>query len=150
MDRSLTYRTTIVSVGYEGRVVDDLVATLVAHDVEILVDVRLTPISRKKGFSKSALAGALDRVGIEYRHERELGNPKDNRDAFRKGDESARRRYEHHLANGANARYEATVERARSKRIALLCFERQHSECHRSSIANRALAGDPTFRILEL
>lgn len=69
--------------------------------VDVLVDVRLNPISRKKGFSKSSLQQALGAARIEYRHERQLGNPKSNRDPFRRGLKSARARYLRHLRNGA-------------------------------------------------
>ena len=40
-----------------------------------LVDVRLTPISRKPGLSKTALGRELAAVGMVYEHRRELGNP---------------------------------------------------------------------------
>src|SRR5258707_759886 len=72
----------LVGVGYEGRTVDELVAHLVAVGVSRLIDVRLTPISRKRGLSKTALGAALADVGIEYEHRRELGNPKTNRAGF--------------------------------------------------------------------
>lgn len=36
---------TLVSIGYEGKTIDDLVAQLVEQDVQVLVDVRLTPLS---------------------------------------------------------------------------------------------------------
>ncbi|WTY53947.1 DUF488 domain-containing protein [Micromonospora sp. NBC_01412] len=42
----------------------------------------MTPISRKRGFSKSALSQALATQGIVYEHRRELGNPKENRPGF--------------------------------------------------------------------
>jgi len=50
---------TIVSIGYEGRSLDEFVQALKGHRVDVLIDVRLTPISRKKGFSKTALSEAL-------------------------------------------------------------------------------------------
>ncbi|SEM69999.1 DUF488 domain-containing protein [Nonomuraea pusilla] len=52
------------------------------RESELLVDVRLTPISRKRGFSKTALATALAAAGIACRHMRALGNPKWNRAGF--------------------------------------------------------------------
>ena len=45
-------RPTIVSIGYEQRDVSELIGLLKANGVVTLVDVRLNPISRKKGFSK--------------------------------------------------------------------------------------------------
>ena len=80
----------LVSVGYEGRSVDELIAVLRRYDVSLLVDVRLNAISRRPGFSKRALAEALHAAGIEYRHAPELGNPKENRAAFRAGHPDAR------------------------------------------------------------
>ena len=142
--------TTIVSVGYEGRSADELIRTLQQSKVEVLVDVRLTPISRKKGLSKKALAAALAEAGIEYRHEPELGNPRDNRDPFRKGLASARQRYDAHLSNGAEATFDATIALARRTRVALLCFERDHSTCHRSCIIERAQRGDPALSVLKV
>jgi hypothetical protein len=43
----------LLSVGYEGRTVDDLVDLLVAEGVEVVADVRLTPMSRKPGGTPS-------------------------------------------------------------------------------------------------
>ncbi len=118
--------------------------------VQVLVDVRLNAISRRKGFSKTALSEALSAAGISYRHERELGNPKDNREAFRQGVAAARRRYLSHLDNGAGATYTAVTELATTTTIALLCYEREHSQCHRSCILDRAVGENPGLQVLKL
>lgn len=128
----------IVSIGYEGRSVEDVVSLLAANEVSVLVDVRLNAVSRKKGFSKTALSNALGEAGIEYRHERALGNPKENREPFRNGDESARETYSRILANGSRDSYESVIALAREQRVALLCFERAHETCHRSCITDMA------------
>jgi uncharacterized protein (DUF488 family) len=141
---------TIVSIGYERRSVDELIALLRRNRVEVLVDVRLTPISRKPGFSKTSLAQALAQAGIEYRHQRELGNPKDNRDPFRRGLASARTRYLRHLQNGAFSAYRDIIDLAQTARVALLCVERDHQQCHRSSIIGLAQADIPDLRIIDL
>ncbi|MFF9398084.1 DUF488 family protein [Streptomyces sp. NPDC014744] len=70
------------SAGYEGRDIESFIASLVDSRVSVVADVRLTPISRKKGFSKTRLGDALAKAGIEYTHLRGLGNPKDNREPF--------------------------------------------------------------------
>ena len=138
----------VVSIGYQQRSLEDLLELLQSYNVDMLVDVRLTPISRKRGFSKTALSNALSAVGIEYRHERELGNPKDNRDHFRRGLKAARDRYTNHLTNYAAAAYSRVVELVRSKRIALLCYERDHSACHRSCILELAKRDYPHLETL--
>ena len=124
---------TIVSVGYQGRSVDELIDVLRAGEVELLVDVRLNPISRKPGLSKKPLSQALAEAGIGYQHERALGNPRDNRDPF------DRERYEAYLRDVGSAVLAEVMELARSVRIALLCYERQHLDCHRSAILDLAV-----------
>lgn len=141
---------TVVSIGYEQRTVEELVKLLQSHEVAVLVDVRLNPISRKKGFSKKALARALADAGIEYRHERDLGNPKENREPFRRGLQWARDRYVNHLLNGASVVYADIIKLAYSTRIALLCYERNHHSCHRSCILESAQTEHPDLCILEL
>lgn len=47
------------SAGYEGRDIDSFVASLLDSRIGVVADVRLTPISRKKGFSKTRLGQAL-------------------------------------------------------------------------------------------
>jgi uncharacterized protein (DUF488 family) len=46
---------TIVSIGYEGRAIEELVADLAVRHVSLVADVRLNAISRKSRFSKRAL-----------------------------------------------------------------------------------------------
>jgi hypothetical protein len=84
--RSAAAPVSLVSIGYEGRTADELIATLVDARVTMLVDVRPTPRSRKPGLSRRRLQASLEAVGIEYRHVSALGNPKENREHFRTGD----------------------------------------------------------------
>ncbi len=140
----------ILSVGYEQRTVEELVQLLTVNEVDVLVDVRLNAISRKRGFSKTALGNALSEAGIEYRHERKLGNPKENREPFRKGLASARDRYRRHLSNGASAAYRDVAMLAKSDRVALLCYERDHRQCHRSCIAEAAQNDYPELSVSEI
>jgi uncharacterized protein (DUF488 family) len=54
----------IYSVGYEGFQLKGLVESLVAAKVFLVVDVRLTPVSRKPGFSAKSLSAELGKAGI--------------------------------------------------------------------------------------
>ena len=72
----------VVGFGYEGADLEGFLGTLLARGVRTVVDVRLTPISRKPGFSKRRLAAALAELGIDYVHLPALGNPKWNRPGF--------------------------------------------------------------------
>ena len=134
---------TIVSVGYQGRSVDELIEVLRGGGVELLVDVRLNPISRKPGLSKKPLSRALAAAGIGYRHERALGNQRDNRDPF------DRQRYGDYLAENGSAVLAEIMELAKSVRVALLCYEHQHRDCHRSCILDLVVQ-QQAVRVLEL
>ena len=150
MRRSSNTDGSIYSVGYEGRSIDEFVDVLVAHSVELVVDVRLNAISRKRGFSKTALTTALADASIGYHHERSLGNPKDNRDDFRSGLPAARARYQRHLRNGASDCLRAVTELARRHTVALLCFEHDHSTCHRSCITDHMQESWPHLNVLQI
>ncbi|WP_246607405.1 DUF488 domain-containing protein [Paractinoplanes toevensis] len=140
----------LVGVGYEGLTVGELVARLRDLGVTRLVDVRLTPISRKPGLSKTALGRELAAAGIVYEHRRELGNPKSNRAGFaseglQRAD--ARRRYVGLLGGvEASGALDALTEAGRLERVAVLCFEAEQDRCHRDVVlaqAQRRLTGGP-------
>jgi uncharacterized protein (DUF488 family) len=145
-----TFHGHLVSVGYQGRDLDEMIGELNANKVEVLVDTRENAVSRRRGFSKKALGAAAAAAGIEYRHERALGNPVDNRDAFRSGSEAARSRYLAHLNNGSRPAYDELVETVRQHVVALLCFELDHSECHRSCIIDQMRAEHPSIGLTKI
>lgn len=128
--------TTVYTIGYEGTDIDRFAATLLACDVECLVDVRAIAISRKKGFSKSALSERCRVEGIEYRHLVELGDPKDGREAARAGRYADFRRiYGNHLTQQPSVLALDVVHQLASSRLTcLMCFERDPLTCHRSVI----------------
>ncbi|SCE95327.1 Protein of unknown function, DUF488 [Micromonospora haikouensis] len=137
-------RTGILGIGYEGRSIDEFVRELSGLGVARLVDVRMTPISRKRGFSKTALSQALAAQGIAYDHHRELGNPKENRPGFGGSAqelESARAVYASRLRRAESlAALDALAEVAQRELVALLCFEADESRCHRR-VLMQALEG---------
>jgi uncharacterized protein (DUF488 family) len=118
-----------------------------ASGVDILLDVRAVPLSRKAGFSKGVLRTSLEARGVRYLHDRRLGTPKAGRDAARRGKTSVMVRiFEAHM-DGAEARegLAEAVGLARSNRVCLLCFEREAHDCHRSIVARmiHAETGQP-------
>lgn len=125
----------VFTVGYQGRSLDDMIAELVDAGVERLVDVRELPLSRRRGFSKTALGSALHEAGIEYTHVRALGNPKPNRERYRAGDvEGGATVYRKHLNNGSRSALVALSNSLGDDAACLMCFERDHTECHRDVI----------------
>ena len=138
---------TVVTIGYEGRQLDELIAELEDRRVEVVFDVRENAISRKPGFSKRRLGDALSVAGIDYQHLPSLGNPRSNRDAFRAGEPAARDVFLRHLDPGGRPALDEIAGAARSRIVALMCFERDHATCHRSCIADRLVADNPTLRV---
>jgi uncharacterized protein (DUF488 family) len=129
----------MIGIGYEGLSVEELINRLRAERVNVLVDVRLTPLSRKRGFSKRGLAEALRAVGIRYVHDRRLGNPKDNRAAYADATTmdglAARDRFRQLLgeAEGA-AGVRELADLVEHESVALLCFEADEAHCHREQV----------------
>ena len=144
-------RPGLVSVGYEGRSASDLVALLVDAGVDVVVDVRLNAISRKPGLSKSRLSESLAQAGLGYVHLRALGNPKENREPFWTGRiaEGVRRFRDLLAAPEPAASIDELVGLASTRRVAVLCFERDHEQCHRQVVtevvANRTAGTEVVF-----
>lgn len=131
--------TTVYTIGYEGTDIDRLVATLKAIGVTVLADVRAVALSRKKGFSKTALKNRLAKDGIAYLHFVDLGDPKPGREAARAGQyDEFRRIYSKHLrtTRAQNALSDLAVV-AKDHVTCLLCFERDPTVCHRSIVGDR-------------
>lgn len=113
---------------------EEFLGALTQAGVEQVIDVRALPLSRRPGFSKSALSASLKEAGIDYIHLKALGTPKAGRDAAKKGDrETLEAVYDAQLElPEAQAQAAAMRDHARGKRSALLCYERDPSSCHRT------------------
>jgi uncharacterized protein (DUF488 family) len=127
----------LMTVGYEKATLSDFIAALKGEGVTTLLDVRELPISRRKGFSKTALREALAAAGIAYRHERDLGSPKAIRHQLHADGD-----YTNYFA--AFTKYirsqEALLRQLAADLtggVALMCFERDPATCHRSVVAKR-------------
>lgn len=133
----------IFTIGYEATTMHEFIAALTSAGVERVIDVRALPLSRRPGFSKTPLKGALSEAGIDYVHLRALGTPAAGREAARKGHHADLERIyagqlelPEAIAQGAQM-----LELARERPSALLCFERDPGGCHRTLLL-RAVAPD--------
>ena len=128
---------TLFTIGYEGRAADELPDSIAAAGVTTLIDVRDLPLSRKRGFSKTALAEHLADSGVGYVHERRLGNPKALRDYVKSGGDwdwfadAFRERLT--VADEALDSVIAIIESGEV--VCLLCYEADASHSHRSLVA---------------
>ncbi len=127
----------ITTIGYEGASPDKFDAALAAASVDVVVDVRAVAVSRKAGFSKTALSQRLRSRGLEYVHLRGLGDPKPGREAARAGNMALFRQiFGAHLESAdAKADLARLKAIAATKTVALLCYEADAQGCHRSILA---------------
>jgi uncharacterized protein (DUF488 family) len=145
-------KAILATIGYEGRTVKDMLAVLKQAKVERVVDVRQMPLSRKPGFSKSALAEFLTSHGIEYAGLPQLGTPPAIRNFYKKTGDFARLRRDYLAYLGSQEpAIDELRELAAKGGCVLLCFERDPAQCHRSILAE-VLAGraGSAFRIEHL
>lgn len=130
--------SVLTTVGYEQADIDKFVVALLSASVGCVIDVRELPLSRKPGFSKTALSEALGRVGIEYLHLKALGDPKPGRDAARAGRfNEFNEIYREHLATpAAQSALIRAAGVALETKSCLLCYERNPEHCHRKVVAD--------------
>jgi uncharacterized protein (DUF488 family) len=128
----------IFTIGYEATTVPEFVAALRSAGVERVIDVRALPLSRRPGFSKTPLKGALEEAGIEYVHLKALGTPADGRAAARAGRHAELERIYAGQLELPEAMVQSAqmLELAREKPSALLCMEREPAHCHRTLLLN--------------
>lgn len=130
--------TPLCTIGYEGFTAEQWTEKLKVQRIDVVVDVRETPISRKRGFSKSLLAELLKHNEIDYVHLRSLGSPKPLRERLKAGwafDEFAQE-FSRFLDEQGDA-LETLQILAADKRVCLVCFEEDPAQCHRSIVADR-------------
>ncbi len=128
----------LLTIGYEGKLIDEFVDRLHQFNITRLIDVREIPYSRKKGFSKPSLHERLDNANIEYVHLMSLGSPSWIRNRLKKD-----RDYDYFFkaySTYLSGRITAIdiLHRYLSDGInCIMCFERLSIDCHRSVLAKR-------------
>ncbi len=142
--------TALYTFGYEGLTIEAFIERLQQARVQLIVDLRELPLSRKKGFSKTALRDALSAAGIAYEHRPALGCPKPVRDRYKAdGDwHTYTRGFLTHLS-GQSAEVEDLGRAAVARQACLICFEADFARCHRTYVARAAhSAGAPAVHHL--
>jgi uncharacterized protein (DUF488 family) len=135
----------IAGIGYQGRSLEDVVGALAGAGIAVLIDVREMPWSRRREFSKRALAERLESHGIRYVHLPAAGNPR----AIRKSgapSEEILARYREHVAAHPEMLDEVLAAAAGAPAV-LLCYEADVAACHRSVLLDALAARNPELRI---
>lgn len=127
----------LATIGYQGLSITDFFAILLENQVKTLIDVRELPLSRKPGFSKTALAKQASDLGLHYVHLGNLGCPREIRHEYREDNDWERytRRFLAHLHTQKHE-IENLLKIASMEMACLLCFEANPQRCHRCYVAN--------------
>ena len=135
-------------MGHSTRSSEEFVKMLVAHGVQVLVDVRMFPGSRRyPQFNRAALAESLAEMGIEYKHEARLGGRRTPRaDSHNTAWKNASfRAYADYMETDEFRKgIEELLELARDARVAVMCAEAVWWRCHRSLISDYLKAAGHT------
>jgi uncharacterized protein (DUF488 family) len=132
----------LYTLGHSNHDLDTFLGLLAQHGVDVLVDVRTVPYSRRHPqFRKHDLEGACREAGIDYRWRgAQLGGIKRD-SACRSFDEAAGRPG---FVEGLGEL--ATLARAHVP--AVMCAEKEPMDCHRTALVCRHLTARPDARDL--
>ncbi len=143
----------IWTIGHSTRTIQEFIDILRHYQIEILVDVRHFPGSRRyPHFSEAAMRDALVAAGIRYEHLIELGGrrpvrPDSHNLAWRNA--SFRGYADYMETQPFRDGIDRLLEIARRGRTAIMCSEAVWWRCHRSMIADHLKAmGVTVFHVL--
>jgi uncharacterized protein (DUF488 family) len=119
-------------------------AELVDAGVELVIDVRAVPVSRKPGFAKTRLGAWLDGNNIAYLHLKGLGTPKEGREAAKAGRmDEFRAIFDQHMSSDqAQADLAEARRLCHDRGVCLLCCEADPTNCHRTIVAETLAQAD--------
>lgn len=128
----------VYTIGYEGKEIVEFIEILKNKKIEILIDIREFPISRKKDFSKKNLKKYLVKENIQYFHFKDLGTPKDLRNKVRKNKNYNLFFKEYRrLLNYRKNIFNDLLKIIDGKIVCLICLEKDYRICHRKIICEK-------------
>jgi uncharacterized protein (DUF488 family) len=127
----------IFTIGHSNHSLEDFLALLNRHHVDVLADVRSQPYGRLDHFHREIIAAAMKAAGIDYVFlGRELGARREESECYQNGVAV----YEKIAAAPA---FQEGLSRLRSlaadSRVALMCAEKEPLDCHRTILICRQL-----------
>jgi len=138
----------VFTVGHSTRSGEEFIEILRVHAVQVLVDVRTFPGSRRyPQFNRAELSESLAKAGIEYKHEPRLGGRKAPRaDSHNTAWRNPQfRGYADHMETEVFRKgVEDLLEVASGARVAVMCAEAVWWRCHRGLLADYLKANGHT------
>jgi uncharacterized protein (DUF488 family) len=129
---------SINTVGYEGKSVEAVFNDLQRNGIELVIDVRANPISRRYGFSKRQFSEIGEKLGIDYFHVPSLGIPSAMRADLKDFNsyQVLLHKYENDLLPDRKDEIMEVAELMIHTSSALICFEKDIRCCHRTRLAS--------------
>ena len=141
--------STVYTIGYEGKEIQQFIDLLKNAGIEHLIDVRFSAESQyKPDFNKAILARELERAKIKYTHRPDLGVPYEWQNPYKDGAvpvECLEKYYKWHTEKEMDFKKFVNEVKDTGK-TALMCMEKyarptreQKIYCHRHILANLIL-----------
>lgn len=141
---------TVHTIGHSTRTAEVFVNLLQSHRIDLLVDVRRWPASRRlPHFNREALAQFLSRAGVDYLWRGDLGgfrkpSPDSLNTAWRV---ASFRAYADFMLTAEFDKILGEIEKlAAARRMSLMCAEAVPWQCHRQLIADALVIRNWTVR----
>lgn len=135
----------LFTIGHSTRSLEEFIDALKAHGIEILVDIRSFPMSRRlPHFNREALEKSLSTAGIRYVWMKELGGRRkkirDDSPNVALRNQSFRNYADHMLTPDFQRAISELISLAEHSRTAYMCAERLYFRCHRILVSDWLVA----------
>ncbi len=127
-------RPAVYSLGYEGLSIDGFLDVLLKAGIQVVIDSRYNPVSRKYGFSKSTLTDRCLDVGIRCHQFSAVGIPSKIRKQMQNG-QALWDFYTEEILTKNSEVLKSIANICKNDPSVLICFERKPEDCHRHIIA---------------
>lgn len=139
--------SSIFTIGHSTRTINEFLALLQENQIELLVDVRSIPQSRRlPHFGSESLAASLEGEGIRYEHMKPLGgrrhHPKGAPPSLHTywRVEAFRNYADYAETPDFNAAIDELIQRGAERRVTIMCAEAVWWRCHRRIITDYLVA----------
>jgi uncharacterized protein (DUF488 family) len=135
----------LFTIGHSTRTLDELIAALQAHKIEMLVDIRAYPMSRRLPyFNRANLEKALPEAGIQYVWMKDLGGMRkkslEDSPNIALRNASFRNYADYMLTPQFESAIAELIKLAEHSRTAYMCAERVYFKCHRMLVSDWLVA----------
>jgi len=136
---------TLYTIGHSTRSLDELIAALRAHQVQVLVDIRAFPMSRHlPQFNRDSLEQSLPAAGIRYVWMKALGGYRkkvlEESPNIALRNQSFRNYADYMLTPEFEQAVGELISLAEHSRTAYMCAERVYFRCHRMLVSDWLVA----------